>query len=104
MQAKRLFEILEIQAAEFPRDDALVAKIDGQWIPTSTQDFVNTVNQVSMALLESGVQKGDRISIVANNRPEWNFVDIGILQIGAVNIPLYPNMSEDNYKYIYISP
>ena len=100
MQAKRLFDILEIQAAEFPRDDALVAKIDGQWKPTSTQDFVNTVNQVSMALLESGVQKGDRVSILANNRPEWNFVDIGILQIGAINVPIYPTISDKELQFI----
>jgi long-chain acyl-CoA synthetase len=62
---------------------------------------VNYSNQISLGLLALGVQKGTRIATVMNNCPEWNFLDIGILQVGAVQVPVYPTISEDNYRYIF---
>jgi long-chain acyl-CoA synthetase len=51
-------------------------------------------------LLKLGIKPGDKIATISNNRPEWNFVDMGISQIGAVHVPLYPNINEEEYEYI----
>jgi len=52
-------------------------------------------------LLRLGVEKNDKIAIIStNNRTEWHIMDIGILQVGAQNVPIYPTISEDDYEYI----
>ena len=61
---------------------------------------IDNCNRVSYALLSMGLKKGDKIAIISNNRPEWNFTDFGISQIGAVSVPIYPTISSDEYAYI----
>jgi long-chain acyl-CoA synthetase len=81
--------------------DALVTKYDGVWVKTSTQEYINKANTISRALLRLGIQKNDKIALIStNNRTEWNIMDIGILQTGAQNVPIYPTISEDDYQYI----
>jgi long-chain acyl-CoA synthetase len=58
------------------------------------------MNRVSLAFLASGIKKGDSVSIISNNRSEWNFVDLGVMQIGAVTVPIYPTISDEDYVYI----
>ena len=55
---------------------------------------------ISYAFIKLGIQKGDKIATTTQNRPEWNFLDTGILQVGAVHVPIYPTISESDYKYI----
>ncbi len=100
MQPKRLFDFLQYQAQEFPQNDTLAAKEKGEWRTYSTQDCLKLAHQVSKGLLALGVQPGEHVALVSSNRPEWNFVDLGVLQIGAINVPLYPNISEKQYEYI----
>ena len=57
-------------------------------------------DNISRGLLELGVKKGDHIATISNNRPEWNFMDMAILQTGAVHVPIYPTISKEDYKYI----
>ncbi|MBW8048872.1 MAG: long-chain fatty acid--CoA ligase [Cytophagales bacterium] len=99
MEVKRLFDIPAYQLEKYPQEDALAAKVDGKWVKYSTEDFIEHAAQISLGLLALGIKKDDKVAIVSNNRPEWNFVDIGILQTGAINVPLYPNISEDEYKF-----
>jgi len=99
MEVKRLFDIPAYQLEKCPQEDALAAKVDGKWVKYSTEDFIEHAAQISLGLLALGIKKDDKVAIISNNRPEWNFVDIGILQIGAINVPLYPNISEDEYKF-----
>ena len=48
-----------------------------------------------------GIQKDDKIALISsNNRTEWNIMDIGILQTGAQNVPIYPTIAEEDYEYI----
>jgi long-chain acyl-CoA synthetase len=47
-----------------------------------------------------GIKKGDKVAIISNNRPEWNFTDFGISQVGAVSVPIYPTLSVEEYAYI----
>ncbi len=97
----RLFDFPYYQQANFNIADALVTKQNGEWIKTSTQEYILKANAISRALLRMGVKKDDKIAIISsNNRTEWNIVDIGVLQTGAQTIPIYPTISEDDYEYI----
>lgn len=100
-EVKRLFDLPYYQLEHFPKPDALTAKIDGKWVPTSTQEWIDESNAVSRGLLAMGIQPGDKIAMISNNRPEWQIMDIGILQIGAVDVPIYPTISEEDYVYIF---
>jgi long-chain acyl-CoA synthetase len=101
MQYKRLFDFPHYQLETFPREDALVSKVNGEWIKTSTQSFVEQANAVSRGLLRLGVQKNDKIAIISTtNRTEWNIMDIGIMQTGAQDVPIYPTISEEDYAYV----
>lgn len=101
VELKRLFDTVYYQQEKFPKKDALAAKINGEWVPTSTDSYIEQVNQLSRALIDMGIQPGDKIALVSNNRPEWCIADLGILQIGAVDVPVYPTISEDDYRYIF---
>lgn len=97
----RLFDIPYYQLEKYPLQDALTQKKNGEWIKTSTQSYIDQANAVSRGLLRLGIQKNDKIAVIStNNRTEWNVLDIGILQIGAQNVPIYPTISEKEYEYI----
>ena len=101
MQIKRLFDFPYYQLEKFPRPDALVTKINGNWTKTSTQSFVDQACEISRGLLKLGVEKDDKIAIISsNNRTEWNIMDIGIMQTGAQDVPIYPTISEEDYAYV----
>jgi len=98
----RIFDILDHMLVNHPRDDAFAFKRNGHWKKFSTEKYVELANLISLGLLEMGFKKGDRIATVSiNNRPEWNFVDMGMSQIGAVHVPVYPTISRKDYKYIF---
>ena len=97
----RLFDILYYQNEKYPQADAFAAKENGQWRKYSTQEIIVNANKVSLALLKLGVKPDDKIATVSNNRPEWNMADIGMMQVGAVNVPVYPTISEHEYKFIF---
>ncbi len=100
-QVKRLFDIPRHQQKAYPQEDAFTAKIDGEWVPTSIDKMLANAMRVSRALLKLGISKGDKIGLISNNRPEWVTMDIGILQVGAVDVPIYPTISAEDYKYIF---
>jgi len=97
----RLFDIIHVQNADYPQPDAFGYKQNGEWKKISTREVIDTGNKVSLSLLKLGVKPDDKIALVSPNRPEWNMVDLGILQIGAVNVPVYPTISEHEYKFIF---
>ncbi len=98
----RAFDFLDYQLKNKPIKNALVTKYDGKWVETSTQEFVEKANQISRGLLRLGIKPNDKIAIISSaNRTEWNIMDIGILQIGAQNVPIYPTISADDYLYIF---
>jgi long-chain acyl-CoA synthetase len=97
----RLFDFPYHQLRKFNIADALVTKQNGVWVKTSSQEYIDNANTISRALLRMGIQKNDKIAIISsNNRTEWHIMDIGILQTGAQNIPIYPTISENDYEYI----
>lgn len=101
MSYTRLFDILYHQLQNFPKEDCLTSKVNGQWKKYSTRQVVDIVNQTSRAFIKYGIKPGDTVAIIANNRPEWNFVDLGMMQAGAISVPVYPTISEGEYKFIF---
>ena len=98
--AKRLFDVPYHQVKNYPSATMFATKIAGDWIGTSTQQFLDEVMLVSRGLIALNIQKGDRVSVSANNRVEWNVFDIAVQQIGAILVPLYPTSSESDYSFI----
>lgn len=95
----RLFDILEFLPAQ-KKHDLLNAKENKQWKNYSTEDFIYFVNQVSYGLIHQGISAGDRVAIISNNRPEWNFVDYGCQQAGVITVPIYPTISTQDLGII----
>ncbi len=101
MKPSRIFDILSIQVEVHPLDKCLSDKRNGKWKSLSTQKYYESVNLISAALIEMGVKPQDKIALISTtNRSEWSIMDMAILQAGAVSVPLYPNISSDDYKYI----
>lgn len=100
MEHLRLFDLLHNLLSMPLKEDALAAKENGTWRKYSTKEYIETVNQLSYAFINMGVKPGDKIGLIANNRPEWNFIDYACLQTGAINTPLYPTISEHDLKHI----
>jgi len=97
----RLFDFPYHQQEKYSIPDSLVTKYNGEWVKTSTDEYISKANAISRALLRMGIQKDDKIAVISsNNRTEWHIVDIGILQTGAQNVPIYPTISEEDYEYI----
>ncbi|AVI52278.1 long-chain fatty acid--CoA ligase [Pukyongia salina] len=100
-EVKRLFDFPYYQLENFPLEASLVSKKDGEWIKTSTQEYLDKANAVSRGLIKLGVNPNDKVAIISmTNRTEWNICDIGILQTGAQDVPIYPTISEDEYEYV----
>lgn len=101
MEVSRIFDLIPRNKKNFkPKDDVLAGKEDGKWIKYSIDQYIEKANNISYAFLKLGVKKGDKIATITQNRPEWNFLDTGILQVGAVHVPIYPTISESDYRYI----
>ncbi len=116
---KRLFDCLDHQLNNFPKQDMLAAKENGKWVTYSTESVAEIVNQFSAGLLELGVsgndftaEGSDKIAIISNNRPEWIFTDLAVQQIGAILIPIYPTtnplelefiLNDTATKYVFVS-
>jgi len=97
----RLFDFPYHQLETYNLDKALTSKYDGEWKSISTQEYINQANAISRGLLRLGIKPNDKIAVISTtNRTEWNVLDIGILQIGAQNVPIYPTISKEDYEYI----
>ena len=98
----RLFDFPRYQQEHFPLEVMVSSKVGGKWKSYSTSEFIDAVNEASRGLLELGVKHGDKVALIAhNNRCEWNIMDHALLQICAVDVPIYPTMTEDDYEYIF---
>jgi len=100
MEVTRTFDILDLYREKNIKDDALAGKEDGAWVKYSSAQYIENANNVSYGLLAFGLKKGDRIATISNNRPEWNFVDMGMSQAGLIHVPVYPTISAEEYTYI----
>ncbi len=101
MEVTRLFDLLaHSKKAYKPKKDMLAHKENGQWTYYSIDQYIEAANNVSYALLSLGIKPGDKVATISASRSEWNFMDMGIMQIGAIHVPLYPNIAAEEYHYI----
>ena len=108
MKLKRLFDCLDYQLSNFPKDDMLAAKINGSWKHYSTKEVQEKVDALSAGLLKSGVsgndfsvENADKVAIISNNRPEWIITDLAVQQTGAILVPVYPTTSVLELEFIF---
>ncbi len=101
MDITRTFDILEnYKSAWSGKKDAFVGKEKGFWKKYSSDDYVNNAYDISFGLFALGLKKGDKVATISNNRPEWNFMDMGMSQAGIIHVPIYPTISNEDYNYI----
>lgn len=100
MQTLRLFDLLPRYAEKFNKPDMLASKVDGKWVTYSSMQVTEMANWVSYGLFQMGINRNDKISIIANNRPEWIITNMGMMEAGAINVPIYPTISENDLLYI----
>ena len=101
MTPTRLFEFIEYQNEHAPLEKSFTTKYNGKWESLSTENFISQSRSISRALVGLGIKAGDKIAMISsNNRSEWSVIDVGLLTLGAVNIPIYPTISSKDYEYI----
>ncbi len=101
MSVTRIFDIIPQLLEKYNKPNALAAKENGKWVEYSTRQFADSVNYLSYGLFNLGIEREDKIGIISNNRPEWNFADYAIQQSGCVSVPIYPTISENDLNFIF---
>ena len=101
IEITRLFDFPYYQLETYNLDKALTTKYNGKWESISTKEYIAQANKISRGLLRLGIKPNDKIAVIStNNRTEWNVCDIGILQTGAQNVPIYSTISKEDYEYV----
>jgi len=101
MNPTRLFEYIEYQKKNYPLEKAFGSKLSGDWKFYSTDDMLNKSMELASGLIDLGIQKGDKVGVVAYvNRPEWIVAELACQYIGVISVPLYPTISPVEYEYI----
>lgn len=84
----------------FPKDDLMLHKKEGKYVPISTEEFANRVKYFSFALKDLGLEAGDKLILLSETRPEWVMTDMTCLCSGAITVPVYPTLTPEQIKYI----
>ncbi len=100
MEITRTFDLLSLYREKYRMEDALAGKEKGVWVRYSSDQYIEYSTLVSYGLMALGLKKGEIVATISNNRPEWNFVDMGLSQAGLVHVPIYPTISLEEYEYI----
>lgn len=101
MELSRLFDLIPYQISTYNKEVAFAQKVNGTWKTYSSKDLKRIVDNLSLGLLALKITSGDKVAIISDNRPEWNFVDFALQQIGAVSVPMYPTITSEDYAYIF---
>ncbi|MCD6090457.1 MAG: long-chain fatty acid--CoA ligase [Bacteroidales bacterium] len=102
MEVTRTFDLLERYATNFSdKKDVFAGKVNREWVKHSVSDYIDNSNFVSYGLLALGLKKGDKVATITNNRPEWNFVDMGLSQSGLLHVPIFTTLNSEGYKEIF---
>ncbi|WKD86770.1 Long-chain-fatty-acid--CoA ligase FadD15 [Polaribacter huanghezhanensis] len=97
----RLFDFPYYQLEKYKLNKAFTSFKDNKWYSITTKEYIDQANQISRGLLRLGIKKDDKIAVISTtNRTEWNIMDIGILQLGAQNVPIYPTICKEDYEYV----
>lgn len=101
MEIIRTFDLLQQYRDKFhDKTDALAGKVKGEWVRYTSRQYVENSDWMSYGLLALGLKKGDKVATICNNRPEWNFVDMGMAQIGLIHVPIFTTLNSEGYQHI----
>ncbi len=84
----------------YPKDDLLLFKKEGKYVPISTEEFADRVKCFSLGLRDLGLEAGDKLIILSENRPEWVISDVANLCLGGITVPIYTSLIPEQIKYI----
>jgi long-chain acyl-CoA synthetase len=101
MELTRLFDLIPYQIGKYNKDIAFSRKEAGNWKTYSSKEVKTIVDNLSLAFLGQGIKGQDKVAIISENRPEWNFIDLALQQIGAISVPMYPTITSEDYAYIF---
>ena len=100
---KTIPQLFQIMCKDFGKEKvraALKYRLNEKWIEVRYDKLYNQTEELALGMATLGVKRGDKISIIAENRPEWVYSDMAILGLGAVDIPLYPNSTSETIEFI----
>ncbi len=101
MQLTRLFDLIPYQISKYNKEVAFSRKENGTWKTYSSTEVKKIIDNLSLAFLSQGIEEGNKVAIISENRPEWNFIDLALQQIGAISVPMYPTITSEDYSYIF---
>ena len=101
MELTRLFDLIPYQTEKYNKDIAFGRKEDGVWKTHSSKEAQSIIDELSLGFLAQGIQPGEKVAIISENRPEWNFIDLALQQIGVISVPMYPTITIADYAYIF---
>ena len=104
MELTRLFDLIPYQIEKYNKDIAFGRKEEGVWKTYSSKEAQSIIDELSLGFLAQGIQPGEKVAIISENRPEWNFIDLALQQIGVISVPMYPTITVADYGYILIMP
>jgi long-chain acyl-CoA synthetase len=101
MELTRLFDLIPYQIQKFNKEIAFSRKEEGVWKTYSSKEVQDIIDELSLGFLAQGIQAGEKVAIISENRPEWNFIDLACQQIGVISVPMYPTITVADYAYIF---
>lgn len=101
IEINRTFDLLDHLVTNYPKDDILAGKVNGEWVRYSSHDYYKFAHFLAYGFLSMGLKRGDHVVTISNNCPEWNFVDMALSMTGIIHCPVYPTLATDNYLHIF---
>ena len=100
MEEKTINQVFENRAKKYGTRIAIEKKLKGKWESASWEDYYKRAAYIGLALYDMGLKKGDRVSLLSENRLEWLYTDMGVLGAGGCIVPIYPTLIDEEVEYI----
>ncbi|HQH25457.1 MAG TPA: long-chain fatty acid--CoA ligase [Bacteroidales bacterium] len=101
MTPARTFDYLDILRKKFPKDDIFARYSGGEWIKVSVDEYIEASWNVASGLISAGYKAGEKVIVICNNRPEWNFLDMGCTLSRLIFVPVYSTLSESEFLHVF---
>ena len=100
MEVRTLCDIPVQLLAEYRKSDQILYREGGAWQAIPTQDLCERIRSMALGFRRLGVGRGDRVALLAENRPEWSATDYAILTAGGVTVPIYPTLLAEQIRFL----
>lgn len=102
MEPTRIFDLLDLLLQKYPdKNDIFARSLKGSWKKISVKEYRRNSYHLASGFLKIGLKKGDKVIVISNNRPEWNFVDMALGLADMIPVPVYTTLSKDDFSYIF---